>query len=40
MDIFKGWDNYTERLRENWNRIVSPEDTTVIVGDISWGMTL
>lgn len=40
MDIFKGWDSYTDRLRDNWNAAVGPEDTTVIVGDISWGMTL
>ncbi len=40
MDIFKGWDNYTERLTENWNRVVSDNDTVVIPGDISWAMTL
>lgn len=40
MDIFQGWENYTERLQENWNQTVKPEDTVVIVGDISWGMTL
>lgn len=40
MDIFGGWDNYTERIRENWNNTVSPEDTVVIPGDISWAMTL
>ncbi len=40
MDIFRGWDNYTERLTENWNRVVSDTDTVVIPGDISWAMTL
>lgn len=40
MDIFPGWENYVERLRENWIATVSPEDTVVIVGDISWGMNL
>lgn len=40
MDIFGGWDNYTERLKENWQRLVKPEDTVVIPGDISWGMNL
>jgi len=40
MDIFKGWDNYTDRLTENWNRVVSDNDTVVIPGDISWAMTL
>lgn len=40
MDVFKGWDNYVERLRENWNKIVSPDDTVMIAGDISWAMKL
>lgn len=40
MDIFKGWDNYTERLYANWNRIVSPEDTVCIPGDLSWALKL
>ncbi len=39
MDIFgPRWENHTERLRENWNKLVKPEDTVVIAGDISWGM--
>ncbi len=40
MNIFGGWDNYVERLTENWNRVVAPGDTVVIPGDISWGMGL
>ena len=40
MDIFKGWDGYVDRLTENWNRVVSDNDTVVIPGDISWAMTL
>ncbi|MCL2488226.1 MAG: metallophosphoesterase [Oscillospiraceae bacterium] len=40
MDDFNGWDNYTERLEENWQLMLTEEDTTVIAGDISWGMTL
>lgn len=40
MDIFKGWDGYVTRLEENWNRVVSDNDTVVIPGDISWAMTL
>ncbi|MCR5815478.1 MAG: metallophosphoesterase [Ruminococcus sp.] len=40
MDIFGGWDNYVSRLEENWQRLVSPDDTVVIPGDISWGMNL
>ncbi|MGN0667193.1 MAG: metallophosphoesterase [Huintestinicola sp.] len=38
MDVFGGWDNYVERLRENWQNTVSDEDTVVIPGDISWAM--
>lgn len=40
MDIFGGWDNYVERLRQNWQSVVQPEDTVVIPGDISWAMGL
>lgn len=40
MTVFPGWDNYVERLEENWRRLVSEEDTVVIAGDISWGMSL
>lgn len=40
MDVFKGWQNYVERLEGNWRRTVSPEDTVVIAGDISWAMKL
>ncbi len=40
MDVFKGWDNYVERLTKNWNALVNPEDTVVVMGDISWAMSL
>lgn len=40
MDVFAGWDNYAKRLRENWNRLVTADDTVVIAGDISWAMKL
>lgn len=40
MDVFKGWNNYTERLKENWDKLVTDEDTVVIAGDISWAMKL
>ncbi len=39
MDIFGSrWFNHTERLENNWNKIISNEDTVVIAGDISWGL--
>lgn len=40
MDIFSGWTDYVDRLEKNWRRLVEQEDTVVIAGDISWGMTL
>lgn len=38
MDTFEGWNNYTEKLKNNWNKIVNADDYTVIAGDISWAM--
>lgn len=40
MDVFRGWQNYVQRLEENWRAAVAPEDTVVIAGDISWAMKL
>lgn len=41
MDIFGSrWQGYTEKLTRGWNSVVSPDDTVVVAGDISWGMTL
>lgn len=36
MDIFSGWEGYVDKLCENWQSKVSPEDTVVVPGDISW----
>lgn len=38
MDAFDGWRNYTQRLEENWNKLVENDDWVVIAGDISWAM--
>lgn len=40
MNIFGGWDNYTERLEKNWKKLVNCDDTVVIGGDISWASSL
>ncbi len=40
MDIFKGWDNYTERIEKNWRLSVRPDDVVVIPGDVSWALKL
>ena len=40
MDVFGGaWVGYMDKLREGMS-IVKPEDTTVLVGDLSWAMNL
>ena len=37
MDVFGTvWENYTEKLRENWQTAVSEDDTVVIGGDFCW----
>ncbi len=40
MDIFHGWDNHTQRLKANWNRLVDENDTVVLSGDLSWALKL
>ena len=40
MDIFGGWDNYVNRLRDYWQAKVKPEDTVIVPGDISWALKL
>ena len=41
MDVFGAhWENYIERMQEQWNRVVKPEDLVLIPGDISWAMYL
>lgn len=40
MSVFAGWDDYQERIKENWLNTVSSDDTIVLAGDISWGMSL
>ena len=37
MNIFGDkWQNYEEKLKNNWIETVKPEDTVVIPGDFSW----
>ncbi len=40
MDIFPGWQGYTEKLEKLWRQMVSPQDTVVLAGDLSWAMHL
>lgn len=38
MDVFgPRWENYVEKLREGLS-VIGPDDTTVLPGDLSWGM--
>ena len=40
MDVFGGRrEGYVDKLRENL-RVIGPEDTTVLLGDLSWAMSL
>ena len=40
MDVFgRGWTGYVDKLRAGLS-VIRPEDTTVLVGDLSWGMDL
>ncbi|WP_458379738.1 metallophosphoesterase [Thermoclostridium stercorarium] len=37
MDIFdRVWENYMDRIRENWIKAVNDDDLVLIPGDISW----
>ncbi|MDP4153343.1 MAG: metallophosphoesterase, partial [Bacillota bacterium] len=41
MDIFGGrWENHAEKIYENWNKKVKNDDTVILPGDLSWGLTL
>lgn len=40
MDIFYGWDNHFERIKANWNRLVTDEDIVVLPGDFSWALKI
>lgn len=40
MDVFAGWEDYVTRLETNWRQLITPQDTVVIPGDVSWGMSL
>ena len=41
MNIFGDkWNNYEEKIKENWNKTVKNDDTVIIAGDFSWAMYL
>ncbi len=41
MEVFgRRWLGYTEKIKHNWEAVVTPTDTVVIPGDISWALSL
>ncbi|MBQ4048221.1 MAG: metallophosphoesterase [Clostridia bacterium] len=41
MDLFGGvWNGYVEKILAGWQAAVAPEDTVILAGDTSWGMSL
>ena len=40
MDIFRGWEGYVYKLKSNWLKTITADDTVVIPGDISWEMRI
>lgn len=39
MDIYGGeWINHTDKVKKNWEAIITDEDTVVLPGDISWAL--
>jgi predicted phosphohydrolase len=41
MKVFgPAWENYHQKIQDNWQRIVKDEDLVLIPGDISWAMHL
>jgi predicted phosphohydrolase len=40
MEQYIGWENWMERLRDNWCSTVKHDDTVVIPGDIAWAMRI
>ena len=41
MDVFGAlWTDHATRMAEAWDRVVGPEDTVLLPGDLSWAKTL
>lgn len=40
MEIFGNrWQDYMEKIKNNWTKVVSENDTVIIPGDISWALS-
>lgn len=41
MEVFgRAWENYIQRIHDNWTKVVKDSDTVIVGGDISWAMQL
>ena len=41
MEVFgRRWDGDMTRIKNNWERLVTDEDTVIIPGDVSWALSL
>ena len=40
MTIFRGWENYEERIKAGFSKVLTKDDTVILGGDISWGLKL
>ncbi|HHX69883.1 MAG: metallophosphoesterase [Miniphocaeibacter sp.] len=41
MELFgENWENYENRIFNNWKNIVNNDDIVLVAGDISWAMTV
>lgn len=41
MSIFgAAWENHAQKIKQNWEKVITDEDFCIIPGDISWAMKL
>ena len=41
MEVFGSrWNDYINKLAKNWRAVITPKDSIVIAGDISWALRL
>ena len=41
MDVFgREWVNHAEKVRENWDSVVAPDDVVLLPGDHSWALRI
>jgi len=41
MEIFGvNWKNHSDKIKQNWEKEVKPQDTVILAGDFSWAMNL